>query len=239
MASFNLTNYHTEYCYKIDDGNERKINDVCFAALFGSLKSPCTCSSEIFVNRDVNKVLKKSWNNYCFYNKHQLENHIRIIKRLFKFTSHIDEYDDHFTIKIKYSGNKATHKYILTWIRYAYEAPMNVMFLDIDRLKSEEAMFRFISKSNLFTLLSGFDWPKYRDVHCVPRGFVFYKFLTNAEIIDKLNRNPSFLNSIYNKSFEYLKPWIPVTLDTNINTVMKNYNERKSKYLQIYLKYYK
>jgi len=111
------------------------------------------------------------------------------------------------------------------------------MFVDINLLKKEK-LFKFTSKANLFLLLSyaSGSWHHYRDIHCIPEGNSG-RFLTNDELANRLFKKIC-LNDIYTGSYNF-RFNVPAVYDTDINKIINTYPERRSIYIDKYLKYIK
>lgn len=239
MAPLSFLNYDTTYSFK--KNNERThsfAHTYCFADVFKRIDFNCNDHMHytVWINTNKEYVCKKNKSNYCFLTKHELYNHIKLIKKLFDFKFSIEEQNDSFIVHIDLKGQpKIAHKYLLTWIRYVYEFPMNVMLQDVNRLRKEESCFRFTSKANLFLLLSYFDWKEYRYIHCVPTGKQGV-FKSNKQLKESIS-DVSRLNSIYSsKAYKFDFPnW------KNYNYVDKEeidntYKERLPFYLNFYNK---
>lgn len=228
-------NYDTTYSVKIGDRTFSFKHDACFSEIFKRISIPSDeiCTYNIWINRLEDYVRKDSYNNYCFFTPEQLRNHINTVKRLFDFKSVVRTFDDHFDVTIKLQGPKIRHKYLLTWIRYAYEAPMNVMFVDINMLQKEK-LFKFESKANLFLLLSYGNWPGYRKIHCVPDEKVG-RFLKNLELQQRISEC-TLLNDIYTGRYDKGFNANPVC-KTDFEEIINTYPKRRAIYTEVYLNY--
>lgn len=237
MEPLAFLNYDTTYTIRIGQGRTKVFDhQYCFGDVFKriTINKDDLIHYTIWINKNKNYTIRYNNSNYCFLSKQELYNHIKLVKKLFDFKFKIDEENDSFTVHIDIMQPKIMHKYLLTWIRYVYEFPMNVMFQDINRLKREEPCFRFTSKANLFLLLSYFNWQNYRDIHCIPEG-CDGKFITNSEL--KVNiQNCITLNGIYHKYRAYKKPLISWDDYNYINQedLDKDYEYRRNAYLQFY-----
>lgn len=239
MDPLSFLNYDTTYSFRIKDHTKNLEHQACFSYIFSIADiSPKDCVHyTIWINRDP-EYAQRSKSNYCFLSKQELHNHIRLVKKLFDFNFSIESKDDSFLVHIDISQPKIAHKYLLTWIRYIYEYPMNVMFYDVDRLKKEEKCFKFTSKANLFLLLSYFRWRGYRDIHCIPIGG-YGKFLTNSQLSKAIFKTQS-LNRIYEAKYNNRAYTIPTSWE-NYNYCEKEeldrtYQERLVHYLEFYNK---
>lgn len=238
-------NYDTTYSITINGKTTTFNHEACFSDVFHrmAINKDDICKYSIWINRSEEYVRKHNRDNFCFFDHKELYNHIKTVQRLFDFKFRIKETKDDFTVTVTIQAPLIYHKYILTWIRYAYEAPMNIMFLDINRLQ-KESVFRFVSKANLFLLLSYGAWSHQRRVHCIPRpasdGYKPGKFLSNKELCEQLKRE-SCLNDIYigNGNYSIPKYEIPIEYVTNRDEIFDFYAKRLSLYVDIYLKYIK
>ncbi len=232
-------NYDTTYSVNINGYQYNFNHEACFSDVFKriDISRNDLCVYTIWINRSEEYVKSGNHDNYCFLTPEELRNHIKIVKILFDFKYSVKVFEDHYEVTITIQGPKIQHKYLLTWIRYTYECPMNVMFVDINLLKKEK-LFKFTSKANLFLLLSYASecWRNYRHIHCVPRGN-YGRFLTNDELANRLFQK-TYLNDVYIGSYNF-RFNIPAVYDTDINKIINTYPERRGIYIDNYLKYIK
>ena len=235
MEAFNFSNYSTTYLAKCNDFTLNESNQACFSALFRKINfGAFNCESihyEIFLNTDKRFVENQSRNNYCFLTKHELYNHVKLLKQLMKVTFKIKEVDNGFSVVADVFGNGCTQKYFVSWIRYAYEYPYNAFCLDVNALRQVPG-FQFLSKINLFSLASrcGVD---FRECHSFVSSETPFEFKSNDFIKNKLEKNPWQLESILWTDNVRVRNHDIDTLD--INTLDRNAIESSfKKRIQIY-----
>lgn len=109
---------------------------------------------EIYMIRDKNYALLHNACNLCMLTESELKKHIILARRLFPFSYSVEEskYDGYsaFKVNIDITAKHFYHRYLLTWIRYAYEFPYNLILSDALRMK--HYYLRRESVTNLFVL---------------------------------------------------------------------------------------
>lgn len=199
MSVFNFLDYCTSYSVtgKINLGFSEQ---ACFSDIFRRCHNNGNTYSIILIKN--NKYLDLRLSNACFFNKQEVRNHLKIAKSLYKFNYRVTD--------TKYKGNPAFliklhldnvpelfHKYILTWVRYTYEYPYNVILKDAYTLK-KDTLFRFESIANIFNCILGIypqaDYP--RTIHQIIGGNS--KLLTNKALQLRIYTSED-LHSIYGK----------------------------------------
>ena len=190
--AFQFSNYSNTYTANGDVGDISKTNTACFSDVFRVLdnkrKKYFDIVYTIKINKDKHYVNELNRNNYCFLTKKELYNHIKILKKLFDFNFNVKEEEDSYIVSAHLFNSSIVHKYFLTWVRYSYEYPYNVMCLDALNLRKQPE-FRFISKINIFNLfsLAGFE---YRSCHCfVTMGSAYIKYFTNKDLSKRLKNS--------------------------------------------------
>ena len=106
----------------------------------------------------INFCKSKHRSNACLFSKHEIRNHIRQLKDLYPFNYKVlDRVENGVQIIAVYLNLKNVpvlfHKYILTWVRYLYEFPYNVLLRDAYWLK-EDPQFRFQALSRIFNIVT-------------------------------------------------------------------------------------
>ncbi len=203
MKDFQFLDYHTEYSCK---GEFEKKMDVeaCFSFVFNR-------TSERNVSEEYEVILYKGTDfsrerhnaNSCLFTKKQIRNHLRQAQGIYPFDFYIREVPDWrggysvFKVCLKLTNVPGTfHKYLLTWLRYMYEYPYNVILYDAYKLK-QDPCFRFTSMSDLFNLVLGCFSEDPRDIHQIARNQVS-KAMRKRDIRAKL-QNIGMLNNVYDK----------------------------------------
>lgn len=138
-------------------------------------------------------------NNICLLTKQELQRHLKLARRLFPFKYSVQEseYNEYaaFEVTIDIALNSIYHKYLLTWIRYAYELPYNIILNEALRMK--HTYLRKESITNLYILCANSftcSCFSYGSGHAI--AYPFSAFLKESELIAQLTSCNS-LNSIY------------------------------------------
>lgn len=157
MADYSFTNYNTVYDAISPDFNISTKDSACFSRVFRELermplKKELPVHYNIWINKDPDRVRIERKDNFCFFTKKELYNHINLLKKLFDFKFSIKEDKNSYTVSIDLLGTCLVHKYLLTWVRYSYEHPYNIALLEVNKLQ-QLPEFRFIAKVNIFNLL--------------------------------------------------------------------------------------
>lgn len=81
-----------------------------------------------------NSDFENGYNNMCLFNRKTIIEHLDYIKDLdFKYDLKSDIEDWILTLKI--NGYRIKHQFILSWVRYLYEAPFNFALADALKLR--------------------------------------------------------------------------------------------------------
>ena len=200
MDEFRFVEYNTEYSCK-GELNQQMGKRACFGYVFDELYESMSIQYEIIIYKNIDFCVEEKLSNACFLNKEQLRNHIKQAKGIYDFKYSIKEIDDwngYKVFKVILTLKKLPegfHKYLLTWLRYTYEFPYNMLLQDAYKLKVLPS-FRFTSIANLFniTLAGYWDWDL-RTIHQIPDK-VISKPMTKKEIHKKLKKL-RILNELY------------------------------------------
>lgn len=176
----------------------RKNRYACFAEVLNRGVTLQKENYEIFLFTDITPITKCNMSNYCLLTKEQLINHIHQARRLFPFKYKVEETMVEYST-IEYLGYKVSieldmphiyHKYLLTWIRYAYEYPFNVLLNDVYKLKKE--YFTKENIPNLFALVANcYPSGNYNTGHAITPYSRFWDY-----IIVTLLKEPTLKSSI-------------------------------------------
>lgn len=198
-----MLNLHTEYSCTGDYKRPMESN-VCFAKVFrelgGSQKKSIKYVIRIYSGLCAAK--KKSWNNACFLSRRELRNHIDQLKGIIPFKAKIiskKEGDlNFFEVILEIDNIKGIyHKFILTWIRYAYEFPYNMFLMEACKLRKVKP-FMFDSIANLFNLVGSS--VSLGGGHTIGYGGTI-GFLQRKELAARIGRVTE-LNNVYKHSYE-------------------------------------
>lgn len=204
MKEFAFINYNTEYSCT---GDFYKImsTDACFSTAFSHTDGIDTVNEqyEIILYKGIDFISKTKGSNACLFTRKQIKNHLKQAQGIFPFKFIIKELKDW---NKRYNVFKITliledvpgsfHKYLLTWVRYLYEYPYNVILYDALQLKNESC-FRFTSIDNLFNLVLGCFKDSPREIHQIAKNQIS-KPINKKTLKDTLKKI-SHLNIIYDK----------------------------------------
>lgn len=152
------------YCTNYKANGKTYFDNACFSAFFNS-EIPLKVEYELYIaiDPDFGNVCHR--NHSLLFSLEEIETHLRELKKVIKgFTydlstrklsliedkNAINCYVIHFTI----CDCKLAHKYALTWIRYLYEYPYNIILKEAYRLKNYNLRFKRINISNLYMACS-------------------------------------------------------------------------------------
>ena len=203
MKDFQFLDYHTEYSCK---GTLEKEMDVeaCFSFVFNQIyEGNVSEEYEVILYKGTAFSREHHNSNSCLFTKKQIRNHLKQAQDIYPFDFYITEAAEWrggynvFKIHLKLTNVPGTfHKYLLTWLRYMYEYPYNVILYDAYKLKKDPC-FRFTSMSDLFNLVLSCFNENPADIHQIARNQVS-KTMLKRDIREKL-QNIQILNDVYVK----------------------------------------
>lgn len=203
MNDFQFLDYHTEYSCKGAFEKEMDV-EACFSFVFGQTgKENISEEYEVILYKGTAFSREHHNSNSCLFTKKQIRNHLKQAQGIYPFDFHITEAAEWrdgysvFKIHLKLTNVPGTfHKYLLTWLRYMYEYPYNVILYDAYKLKRDPC-FRFTSMSDLFNLVLSCFNEDPRDIHQIARNQVS-KTMLKRDIREKLQKI-QILNNVYVK----------------------------------------
>ena len=203
MNDFQFLDYHTEYSCK---GAFKKEMDVeaCFSFVFNQIDEGNVSEEyEVILYKGTAFSREHHNSNSCLFTKKQIRNHLKQAQGIYPFDFHITEAAkwrggyNVFKIHLKLTNVPGMfHKYLLTWLRYMYEYPYNVILYDAYKLKKDPC-FRFTSMSDLFNLVLGCFNENPAAIHQIAENQVS-KTMLKRDIREKL-QNIQILNNVYVK----------------------------------------
>lgn len=203
MKDFQFLYYYTEYSCK--GAFEKGMNArACFSFVFNHTSEQNISEEyEVILYKGTDFSREKHNSNSCLFTKKQIRNHLRQAQGIYPFDFRITEVTDWeggynvFKVHLKLTNVPGTfHKYLLTWLRYMYEYPYNVILYDAYKLKKDPC-FRFTSMSDLFNLVLVCFNEHTSDIHQIARCQV-NKTMLKRDIREKL-KNIKVLNNIYDR----------------------------------------
>lgn len=203
MNDFQFLDYHTEYSCKGEFEKKMSV-EACFSFVFGKTgKENISEEYEVILYKGTDFSRATHNSNSCLFTKKQIRNHLRQAQGIYPFDFYITEAPNWgngynvFKVRLKLTNVPGTfHKYLLTWLRYMYEYPYNVILYDAYKLKKDPC-FRFTSMSDLFNLVLGCFNENPAAIHQIAENQVS-KTMLKKDIREKL-QNIQILNNVYVK----------------------------------------
>lgn len=234
MKEFKYLSYSTIYSCE-GDLNKQMNSEACFGYVFNNIKRGMNVKYVIRMYKGVSEAKQKHISNACLFTIAEVRKHIVLLKRLYPLKYEVSDKGDSFYVTLCINDVPSSfHKYALTWVRYMYEYPYNVLLKDAYRLKKDPT-FRFYSIANLFNLCIGCYCDRPRDIHQIPLNCVSAD-LTISDVREKLKK-VYFLHHIYKKIQEKRKV-IPDEILGHTNEDIEYWEEgfevRKEIYMNVY-----
>lgn len=205
MIQFKYQNYFAHYTSKGTNNIRSSKNEVCFAQIFRyDNKKVQDNIYHVYVYPGTKMLQEYNKDNNCLLSQEELSHHLSIIKQIMPFTYRITsktvKYNGApikcFVVMMHVKGYNIKHRFILTWLRYAYEFPYNIITKEAYKVRREPG-FKSISIFNLIQLigessaLGGFGG------HAVSSFSLFHNLISNKALTAYLNNsNNIILNGI-------------------------------------------
>lgn len=216
---FVFLNFHTEYSSK-GTVNKPMRREYCFSTIFYD-QAEQDNSYRIRFYKELNGVNDGAKNNACFLTKDELFDFISIAKRIHDFDLKIEDENDMFVVCIKLNAPRIVHRYILSWVRYAYEFPFNMYLADAIRLKNTMGFRRedIFNLYNLVSASSGYYWHG-DSIHAIGNSNDIRPFFSVEEQIKRVNE--------YNATGEinYIFPTINIKEFNRMTSLIDNYENK-------------
>lgn len=168
MQEFNYLNLHTVYeCsgeFSVSTGYD---GDYCFRKIFNNGESlgdrEITEKYVITTYKGIDYLVTSKNNNACIFSPEEIRKHLEIAKtEIHPFKYQIEETRVHlgsrnypaYKVTLDITGKFLYHKCILTWFRYLYEYPSNLIMKDAYRLKASCPSLRFVNMLDLYNLVA-------------------------------------------------------------------------------------
>lgn len=144
-TKINALGYHTRYKAS-GDANVSESSAACFTTILNHKGCINNETYDIVLFKGMELATRSGKSNACFLTKEELEDHVAATKRFMEVDFTIEEGEDEYSckkypvfhVKAKVHGNHIHHRYFLTWVRYAYEMPYNLILQDARRLKQDD-----------------------------------------------------------------------------------------------------
>ena len=199
MKEFKFLDYCTEY--SCEGSLERAMKEsACFSYVFSEVKSNSSVKYRIVLYMGTKYSAKQHKSNACIFTKQEVRNHLKLLKSLYPLQYSVRDYRakngyKRLLVTLNIENTPATfHKYALTWLRYLYEFPYNVLLRDAYTLKKERT-FRFESIANLFNLTLSCYCRNPREIHQIPSNSIIQR-LKIADIKRRI-KQVNLLHDIY------------------------------------------
>lgn len=238
QLNYSLLSYNTIYQCVGDGIDITEKNSACFSTLFNKIEGTKVYDLKyiITVYKKDNQA-KRGYSNHCFLTKEELRYFINSIKKICKFSFHIQEDEEKFYIILKIKQQKLIHKFILTWIRYCYEFPGNFCVKYAFKLKNN---FKKLSFFNLVNLINFSLYYKMADIHnfsnTLTNQYAFgYTLIENKKALDfaansyksylfNCVKNITVIENLHKIKLRNIDDW-EISYNNNIllETMKKNY----------------
>jgi hypothetical protein len=195
MKEFKFLDYYTKYSCE-GSISKRLSGEACFSTIFNKVDRRSKILVTIYLYKGVDQVINHR-SNACFFNKKEIKNHINILKSLCNFNFKIKDTKEAYIVELELSELLPIyHKYILTWVRYLYEYPYNVLLKDAYQLKKNNLCFKWQSIATLFNLILSCSSAYVRPIHQIPMPNTLAMRYTIAKLKQRLN-TINRLNDVY------------------------------------------
>ena len=210
MNEFSYLNYYTVYRASIERGNEIvRNNAACFRDCLN--KEEYRYSSRIYNGTyeltifKEKSMLSQQRNNACFLTKKQLNDHVKKCNNLidsFEYSIE-DNRSDRFIVKLKVRGTNLQHRYVLNWVRYAYEFPANMILLDAVKAVNQFPFKSIATLVGVFaTTLNPDGNGGFYGEQQITKGRNFPKQMTNKQLKERLANTE--VSQKINDVYEYI-----------------------------------
>lgn len=155
MNELRYSGYYTDCYYKRANNNwHHSDNHACFAELLRNYNRTIPEFKVILYRLGGRQTGQSS---ICLVGRKEIGNHLKQVQDLVNFDYSITESEKFFEVYLKISKDEPnldlSCRFVLTWLRYLYEFPYNVIMLDVNRLKQNLPSGTFESSINLFGLI--------------------------------------------------------------------------------------
>lgn len=215
---------------------------ACFGYVFNNVGNDSSVKYRIILYLGTRYSAEEHKSNACIFTKQEVRNHLKLLKSLYPIRYLVRDYRDkdeykRLLVTLSIKNTPATfHKYALTWLRYLYEFPYNVLLRDAYTLKKERT-FRFESIANLFSLTLSCYCKNPREIHQIPTNSVTQR-LKLADIKRRI-KQVDLLNNIYKRGDKKALQIPEKIQDFSVEDIEywnDGFEERKPIYMEIHKK---
>lgn len=213
--------------------NKNLEGEACFSYIFRNVKNNKKqhIIYSIYISTDPGFIQENHENNFCILTEEQIIFHISYLRFISSFKykiikKFIDDYSG-FRIDLDLNAIGIVHKMFLTWIRYLYEYPYNLVLYDSFKLREDK---RFIEKSNYLNIVNFVTTFYSSDyIHQIPRSLVSIpEFITRKSFKDRLMKC-DYLNDILKNSDIQINQFREYD---EIDDFIEDFDNRKNKYIE-------
>lgn len=207
--------------------------EACFSYIFNNVKNNKKqhIVYSIYISTDPGFIQDNHENNFCILTEEQIRFHISYLRFISSFKyritkKFIDDYSG-FRIDLDLNAIGIVHKMFLTWIRYLYEYPYNLVLYDSFKLREEK---RFIEKSNYLNIVNFVTIFYSTDyIHQIPQfNCIIPEFMTRKSFKNRLMKCDR-LNDILKTSNIRIEQF---TEYDEIDDFFEDFDNRKNKYIE-------
>ena len=206
---------------------------ACFSYIFRNVRNNKKqhIIYSIYISTDPSFIQDNRESNFCILTEEQIRFHISYLRFISSFKykitkKFIDDYSG-FRIDLDLNAIGNVHKMFLTWIRYLYEYPYNLVLYDSFKLREEK---RFIEKSNYLNIVN-FVTTFYSDesIHQIPKSYQkIPEFITRKSFKDRLMKCDNLNDILKNSNIQIVR----FTKYDEIDDFIKDFDNRKNKYIE-------
>lgn len=223
MKDFLFGSYCTEYSATIYGLLRKEMSrDACFSEVFRMVmhaNRKTSAKYKIIIHRGYEWGKTNAKYNACLLTPKELRCHIDQLKGIIPFDYTVKTIRDKevpkFEIDIEITdGTGLQHRYLLAWVRYAYEYPFNMILVESRKLRSEKE-FKFLSGFNLFNIV-GQCFNLWRPLHSIAFGNKV-QLIRRSDLHNRLLNNKGELNGVFNCDRVNNLSTIPIRSELNEN----------------------
>lgn len=206
---FSYLDYSTTYSYDLKNkkglrfrSESMLISNACFARLFSDVNYRNNLSGKlvIFINRDINYLVKEKLDNLCLLNNNELNEYLRFIKSLdsnvkISKSKTIKKHksEDGFCITLRFDNSSSwTIKTMATLIRNIYESTYSIQLKTAFKMKNHKEFKGMDLNERLCVAMNAINVKGYgHAVYCR-----YAKSYTKAQLVERYDKNKDKLINV-------------------------------------------
>lgn len=206
---------------------------ACFSYIFRNVRNNKKqhIIYSIYISTDSNFIQDNRESNLCILTEEQIRFHMSYLRFISSFKykitkKFINDYSG-FRIDLDLNAIGNVHKMFLTWIRYLYEYPYNLVLYDSFKLREEK---RFLEKSNYLNIVNFVTTFYSNDlIHQIPKSHHnIPEFITRKSFKDRLMKCDHLNDILKNSNIQIAQ----FTEYDEIDDFIKDFDNRKNKYIE-------